>query len=296
MKYRIFITILLLNTGLFSQQASLFKNPPGNLTLPSVLTEENGTPKTTGMVSIESKWVQSTSANAVSLLESFSSSTEIGIKKVINDILISANIPEGKISQLKVSFSSSGIEERGIDKEAAVFGEDFSFKYPGEKMYLITKLYRTKNAVIELTDAGSEVFDPAVKDALSEGLRFGNKTETIQGNKMIIEIIGLMYAYEYFPFNISRIVDQSLVISEYFANEVGINSIGSMTVTEFGPNDYFVKIVSPVVQLPIEFKISDVNPKANFRVGGREGYTLKFIEMGGNKVTFLISGFMISFP
>jgi hypothetical protein len=296
MIYKLSITILLLNICLYSQQVSLFKNPPGNLTLPSVLIDENGTPKTSGLGSIESKWINSTSSNAESLLQTFSSSSDIGINQMIKDILINANIPDSKISQIKINFSSSGVEERSIDKDAVIFSDDFSVKYPGENMLLITKLYRTKNAKIELTDGGSADFDPVVKDAISGGLRFGNKSETIQDNKMTIEILQLVFAYESVPITISRIVDRSLVVPEYFASDVSLNSIVSMTVTEFGPNDYFVKIVSPAALQPVEFKISDANPMANFKVGGREGYTIKYIEMSGNKVTFSISGFAVSFP
>ncbi len=297
MIYKISIIILLLNICLYSQQATLFKNPPGNLTLPSVLTDENATPKTTGMGSIESKWVQSTSANAESLLGSFSSSADIGINQMIKDIMVNANIPEGKISQIKINFSSSGVEERSIDKDAVAFGDDFPVKYPGENMFLMNKLYRTKNAVIELTDGSSADFDPGVKDAFSEGLRFGNKTETVQGNKMVIEILYLMYAYEYVPLNISRLVDRSLVLPLYQTTDVGLNSIANISVGEGAQQyDYLVKVGSNVSAKPIEFRISNVNPKSNFRVGGKEGYTLTYIESGGNKVTFSISGFVISFP
>ncbi|MEO8512539.1 MAG: hypothetical protein ABI543_03165 [Ignavibacteria bacterium] len=293
---KIFVTILLLNIGIFSQQALLFKIPPADMTMPLILTEENGTPKTSGVYAAETKWTQSTTANIDGLLQSFSSSTDIGIKKMISDILVKANIPEAKINGLKINFKSSGVEERSVDKDAVNFSDDFAGKYPGENMFLINKLYRTKNAVIELTDGSGAEFDPAMKDAISEGLRFGNKTETIQDNKMTIEVQQLVFAYENIPMNISRISDKSLVIPEYFATDVGLNSIGSMTITEFGPNDYFVKIVSPAAQLPIEFKISDVNPKANFRVGGREVYTIKYLEISGNKVSFSISGFAVSYP
>ncbi len=292
---KIIVMILLLNIGLLSQQAVIFKNPPSDMTLPLVMAEENGIPKSSGMVPIETKWIQSTDANIEGLLQLFSSSNEIGINKLIKDIFINANIPESKLNQLKIRFTSTGTEERSIDKDAAVFGDDFAAKYPAENMLLVTKLYRTKNAVIELTDGGGAEFDQAVKEALSQGLRFGNKTETVQDNKMIIEILQLVFAYESIPITINRLVDQNLVIPVYLAADVGINSIESMTVTEFGENDYFVKVVSPVVQQPVEFKISNVNPKVNFRVGGRESYLMKYVEMSGNKVTFTLSGFMISF-
>jgi len=296
MIYKIIITVLILNVHLFSQQSVLFKSPPGNITLPSVLTEETGTPKISGMGIIESKWVQTSSANAEALLQSFSSSNEVGIKKMINDILVNASIPVDKINKLSIEFSSSGIEERGIDKDSVKFSDDFAVKYPADNMFLITKLYRTKGVVIEITEAGSTEFDAAVKSALSEGLRFGNKTESANDNRMRIEIVSLVFAYENVPMRISRITDQNIVVPEYFATDVGINSIGNMTVTEYGPNDYFVKIVSPAVNAPVEFKISGASPTANFKVGGKESYTIKYIDISGNKVTFSISGFAVSFP
>lgn len=296
MIYKIIITVFILNIHLFSQQSVLFKSPPGNITLPSVITEETGTPKTSGMGIIESKWIQTASANSEALLQSFSSSGDVGIKKMINDILVNASIPADKINKLSIDFSSSGIEERGIDKDSVKFSDDFAVKYPAENMFLITKLYRTKDVVIEITEAGSTAFDPAVKSALSEGLRFGNKTESANDNKMRIEIVSLVFAYENVPMIISRITDQNIVVPEYFATDIGINSIGNMTVTEYGPNDYFVKIVSPAVNAPVEFKISSANPIANFKVGGKESYTIKYIDISGNKVTFSISGFAVSFP
>ena len=296
MIYKITITILLLNIQLFTQQGVLFKSPPGNITLPSVLIEESGTPKTSGMGMIETKWMQSSSESAEALLQSFSSSNDVGIKKMIKDILVSASIPEDKINKLSINFSSSGIEERGIIKDSVKFSDDFAVKYPAENMFLITKLYRTKGVVIEITEAGSTAFDPAVMSVLSEGLRFGNKTESANENKLRIEIVSLVFAYENVPISISRITDQNIVIPEYFASEVGINSIGNMTVTEFGPNDFFVKIVSPAVNSPVEFRISAANPTASFKVGGKESYTIKYIDISGNKVTFSISGFAVSFP
>lgn len=296
MIYKILITILLLNLGIFAQQAILFKTPPGNISLPSVIADENSAPKTNGMGILESKWISTNEANAESLLQTYSNSTDIGIRKIINDILLAANIPEEKINKLKITFTSSGIEERGINKDDVVFNDDFAAKYTAESMLLITKLYRSKNAVIEITETGAAEFDPAVKNALSEGLRFGNKTETTVENKMRVEIQNMVYAFENQPINISRITDQSLIVPEYFASDVGINSIGNMTVTEFGPYDYFVKVVSPAVDKPVEFKISAANPTASFKVGGRESYSIKYIEISGNKITFSLSGFMVSFP
>ncbi len=296
MIYKILITILLLNLGIFAQQAILFKTPPGNISLPSVIADENSAPKTNGMGILESKWISTSESNAEALLQTYSNSTDIGIRKIINDILLAANIPDEKINKLKVNFTSTGIEERGINKDDVVFNDDFAAKYPAESMLLITKLYRSKNAVIEITETGAAEFDPAVKNALSEGLRFGNKTETTQENKMRVEIQNMVYAFENQPINITRFTDKSIVIPEYFASDVGINSIGNMTVTEFGPNDYFVKVVSPAVEKPVEFKISAANPTASFKVGGRESYSIKYIEISGNKITFSLSGFMVSFP
>ncbi|MBZ0202871.1 MAG: hypothetical protein K8I03_07635 [Ignavibacteria bacterium] len=292
---KIFVLILLLNIGLFSQQPVIFKNPPSDMTMPLVMPEENGIPKSSGLVPIETKWIQLTDANIEGLLQLFSSSSEIGINKLIKDIFINANIPESKLNQLKIRFTSTGIEERSIDKDAVVFSDDFAAKYPTENLLLVTKLYRTKNAVIELTDGGGAEFDQSVKDALSQGLRFGNKTETVLDNKMVIEIQHLVFAYESVPIAVTRIVDQNIVVPVYLATDVGINSIGSMTVTEFGENDYFVKVVSPATLQPVEFRISSGNPNAKFRVGGRESYTIKYLEISGNKVTFSISGFEISF-
>ncbi len=296
MIYKIIIAVLFLNIQLFSQQGVLFKTPPGNITLPSVLAEESGTPKSSGLGIIETKWMQTSSENAEALLQSFSSSNDVGIKKMINNILVGANIPEEKINKLSVNFSSSGIEEREIDKDSVKFSEDFALKYPAENLFLITKLYRTKGVVIEISEAGTKEFDPAVMSALSEGLRFGNKTESSNENKLRIEIVSLVFAFEKVPMTINRVAEQNIIIPEYFASEVGINSIGNMTVTEFGPNDYFVKIVSPAVNAPIEFRISGANPTASFKVGGKESYTIKYIDISGNKVTFSISGFAVSYP
>lgn len=296
MIYNITITILLLNIHLFSQQVVLFNSPPGNITLPSVITDENGTPKTSGMGIIESRWVQSSSANAEALLQTFSSSTDAGLRKMINDVLINADIPEEKIGRLLIKFTSSGIDERGIDKDSVKFSDDFAVKYPTENMLLITKLYRTRGAVVEITDAASSEFDPAVKNALSEGLRFGNKTESASENKLTIEILNLEFAYEYQPFVISRTVDKEIVVPLYYTTNIGLNSIANMSITEGAQYEYYVKVGSDFLAKPVEFRISNVNPKAGFRIGGREAYTLTYIEMSGNKVTFSVSGFSITFP
>jgi hypothetical protein len=296
MIYKITITILLLNIHLFSQQIVLFNSPPGNITLPSVLVDENAPPKTSGMGIIESKWVQSSSASAESLLQTFSSSTEAGLRKMINDILIKANIPEEKTGKLMIKFTSSGIDERGIDKDSVKFSDDFAVKYPAENMLLITKLYRTRGAIIEITDAASSEFDPAIKNALSEGLRFGNKTESANENKMTIEIQNLEFAYEYQSFNISRTADKEIVVPLYYTTDIGLNSITNMSITEGAQYEYYVKVGSDILSKPVEFRISNVNPKTGFRIGGREAYTMTYIQMSGNKVTFSISGFSIIFP
>jgi len=293
---KIAIAILLLNIHLFSQQGVLFNSPPGNITLPSILLEEYGTPKSSGMGVIESKWVHSASSNAESLLQAFSTSTDAGFRQMIYDILNSANIPLEKIDKLLIKFSSSGIDERGISKDSVKFSDDFAVKYPAESMFLITKLYRTRGAIIEITDATSTEFDPAVKDALSDGLRFGNKTESANENKLTIEIQNLVFAYEYQPFNISRTVDKEIVVPLYYTTNIGLNSISNMSITEGAQYEYYVKVGSDVLTKPVEFRISNVNPKAGFRIGGREAYTFTYIEMSGNKVTFSVSGFSITFP
>jgi hypothetical protein len=293
MIYKITITILLLNIHVFSQQGVLFKSPPENITLPSVLIEESSPPKTSGIGKIESKWVQTSSANAEVMLQTFSSSTDAGLRKMINDILTRANISEEKTGKLVINFSSSGIDEQAIDKDSVKFSDDFAVKYPNESMFLITKLYRTKNAIIEITDAASEEFDPAVKDALSEGLRFGNKTESANENKFTIEIQNLVFAYEYQPFNISRTVDKIIVVPLYYITDIGLNSIANMSITEGAEYEYYVKVDSDVLSKPVEFRISNVNPKTSFRIGGTEAYTMTYIEASGNKVTFSISGFSI---
>ena len=234
--------------------------------------------------------------DAEALLQSFSSSGETGIKKMISDALTAANIPESKSAQLKIKFTSGGIEERSINKEDAVFSDDFAVKYPAESMFIITKLYRAKNVVIEITDESAADFDQSVSNALSGGLRFGNKTETVQGNKMVIEIQYMIYAYEYQPVNITRTTDKGVTLPLYMTSDFSLNSITSITLAEGAPYDFFVGINSSAVSKPVEFRVSNVNPKMSFRVGGKEAYTITYIEMSGNKVTFSISGFAITFP
>jgi hypothetical protein len=294
MIYKILIAILTLNVCLFSQQAEIFKTPTENLTLPAVINDVNGTPKNNSMSSIESKWVQSSSPAAETLLQTYSS--DAGVKQIIKNVLASANIPEGKINSIKISFSTTGTEERSIDKESAVFKEDFTMKYPAENMLLITKLYRTKTAVITLTEEGAADMDPAVKDAISGGLRYGNKSESVQGNKMIIEVGNLVYGYEYTPLVVEKTVERLETFPLFVVTELSFNSISSVTITEGAPDDFYVKVTSALLPQPVEFRMSPSNTTASFRVGTREGYTFTFKEKNGSKITVSISGFKISLP
>lgn len=296
MIFRISVTILLLNIYLYSQQIVLFKAPPGNISLPSVLADENGVPKSTGLGIIETKWTTSSDPSAESMLESFSSSPETGINKIINDILVKASITEENIGKLKINFRSTGVEERVIDKNDVVFHDDFSVKYTADKMFLVTKLFRTGNAVIEITESGTAEFNPDTKNALSEGLRFGNKTETIVENKMVVEIQNLVFAYEYQPFSIERITDKEIDIPMYYDVDIGINSISGMTVTEGGKNEFYCSVRTKFSDKPVGFRISDQEQKFSFRAGSKESYSLKYIEAGGNRIKFLLSGFSINFP
>ncbi len=293
---RLFVTILLFNLYLYSQQTVLFKAPPGNISLPSVIVDENSNPGSTGLGIIESKWVSSSQPQAESLLDTYSNSPDIGIRKIISNVLAGANLPAEIVSKLNISFKSTGIQERGIDKENAVFNEDFASKYPQENLFLVTKLYRTNNAVIEITEQGASEFNQDVKNALSEGLRFGNKTETTLENRMLIEIQNLVYAYEYQAMNIEHISDREIYIPMYYDVEIGINSITSMTVTEGGKDEFYCSVRTKFSESPIGFKISYSDPRFTFRAGGKESYALKFVEAGGNKIKFSLSGFSVSFP
>lgn len=293
---KLVLGILLFNLYLYSQQTVLFKAPPGNISLPSVIVDENSNPKSTGLGIIESKWVSSSQPLAETLLDTYSNSADIGIRKIISDVLAKANLPADAIARLKIDFKSSGVQERGIDKDNAVFNEDFAAKYPQENLFLVTKLYRTNNAVIEITESGASEFKQDVKNALSEGLMFGNKTETTLQNIMRIEILNLVYAFEYQAMNIEHIADREIYIPMYYDVDIGINSITSMTVTEGGKNEYYCSIRTKFSDSPVGFKISDTDPKFSFRAGGKESYTLKFVEAGGNKIRFSLSGFSISFP
>jgi hypothetical protein len=259
-----------------------------------VLTEENGNPKTQGVNPMESKWVHSSSQPAENLLKTFSASTDAGIRKMIHDVLVSANIAESKINQITINFSSSGIEELAIEKDSVFFKDDFASKYTGESLFLITKLFRTKNAKIELVDQGAEYFDSGVMDALSEGLRFGGKTESKLENKLTIEILNLTYGYEYIPITINRTSDytETMYLGEY--KDITLNSIKTVQTLEGVPYDFFVRFKSNLLDESLLVKVSNVNPTANFRIGNRESYNLKYVEKAGNKVTLSISGFGVS--
>lgn len=293
---KIFVGMLLFNLYLYSQQTVLFKAPPGNISLPSVIIDENSNPSSTGLGIIESKWVSSSQPVAESLLDTYSNSPDIGIRKIISDVLVRANVPAEIISKLNISFKSSGIEERGFDKNTTEFNQDFAAKYQQENLFLVTKLYRTNNAVIEITESGALEFNRDVKNALSEGLMFGNKTEKTQENKLLVEIHYLVYAFEFQPMNIEHIADRDIYIPMYYDVDIGINSITSMTVTEGGVNEFYCSVRTKFTEKPIGFKISETDPKFSFRAGGKESYTLKFVEAGGNKIKFSLSGFSVSFP
>ena len=293
---KLVLGILLFNLYLYSQQTVLFKAPPGNISLPSVIIDENSNPSSTGLGIIESKWVSSSQPLAETLLDTYSNSPDIGIRKIISNVLINANLPSEVTARLNINFKCTGIQERGIEKDNAVFNEDFAAKYPQENLFLVTKLYRTNNAVIEITESGASEFNKDVKSALSEGLMFGNKTETTLENKMLIEIQNLVYAFEYQAMNIEHISEREIFIPMYYDVDIGINSITSMTVTEGGKNEYYCSVRTKFSEKPIGFKINDTDPKFSFRAGGKESYTLKFVEAGGNKIKFSLSGFSVSFP
>ena len=239
---------------------------------------------------MESKWVSSSSANGETLLKSFSAASD-GVREMIRTVLGSANIPQSKINQITINFSSSGIEELGINKDSVFFKDNFAAKYPGEKLFIITKLFRTKNVRIELVDGSAADFDPAVTDAISGGLRFGNKTESMQGNKMIIEILNMTYGYEYVPIKINKVDDYSVTmyLGEY--KEISLNSIKTVQTLEGVPYDFFVRFKSDLLDESLLVKVSNGNPSANFRIGSRECYTLNYVEKAGNKVTLTINGF-----
>ena len=162
-------------------------------------------------------------------------------------------------------------------------------------MLLITKLYRTKTGVIELTEEGVADMDPAIKDAISGGLRYGNKSESVQGNKMIIEVGNLVYGYEYTPLVIEKTVERVETFPLFVVTPLSLNSISTVTITEGAPDEFYVKVASDAIALPAEFRLSPSNTVAGFKLG-TEGYTFTYKEKNGNKITIAINGFRISFP
>lgn len=295
MFYRVFALILIISTSLISQQSGIFKNPPPALMIPSVLTELDGIPKTTGLSTLEAKWVASSSGTGETLLQSFSVGPDAGIIQTIKNVLTNANIPETKINQIKINFTSSGIEEISINKDSVFFSDEFVTIYQSDNLFLITKLFRTKNARIELVDGAATDFDPAVMDAISSGLRFGNKTESKQENKMIIEIQNLIYGHEYIPIIINRFEDRSETTILGVYHDLNLNSIKTVQTLEGVPYDFFVRFKSDLLDESLLVKVSNVNTTAKFRIGKRESYILKYVEKAGNKVTLTISGFSINF-
>lgn len=291
----IHILLIFLVVNVFSQESGLFRNPPPNLTLPAILTDGDETPKSTSLGSIEAKWVSTSSETASNLLHSFTSGTDAGIIQIIKTILTNASIPEGKINQLKINFKSNSTEELSVDKDAVLFKDDFMVKYNADRMYMITKLYRTKNVKIDITESNSTELDPAVSAALSDGIRFGNKTESTQGNTIIIELPTLVYGFEKSPFTISRVEDKRTSIILGVLTDVSINSINTLKALEGAKNDIFMKVGSSFLPQIIEFNVSLENPTNTFRVNSREFYSLRFVELFGNKLTVSITGFMITF-
>lgn len=290
---KILSVLLLFNICLYSQDAKLFKSPPDNINLPAIITDENSSPKSAGMDKIDAKWTAASGGSAESLLGSYATSTELGIRQIVKDILVSANIPESKIAKIKINFKSAGTEELSIDKNSVVFKDDFNQKYTGDNLMLVTKLFRTKNAVVELIDESSAEFDASVKDAISGGLRFGNKTETVEGNKMITEIASLVYGYETIPITIERAAETEITLTIDAPKDLSMFSITSILLREGMPYDFFMNITSSALPNILEFKMSDKNPKANFRIGPNEGYTMNYTGKAGQKVTFTISGYKI---
>lgn len=292
---KIHILALLMCVNTFSQEAGIFNNPPPNLNLPAILTEENGIPKTTGFGSIETKWIHTSSEAAATLLQSFGSGADNGIKQIIRNILLNANIPENRINQLKINFTSGAIEELSIDKKAIVFKDDFAAKYKEDKMFLITKLYRTKNVKLEIIQENTASLDSAVSAALSDGIRFGNKSESTQSNIMIIELPFLTYGFEKSPFSVIRVEDKRVSIILGVLTDVNINSVTTLKALEGAKNDIFMKVGSPLLPQIIEFNVSTGSPVNSFRINGSEFYSLRFVELFGNKLTVSLTGFMISF-
>jgi hypothetical protein len=280
---------------LFSQQAELFKTPPSNFNLPVVLSEADGSGKNAGLGNAEVKWEQSASVSAEELLRAFSSGSDAGILQIVKNVLMNANIPEEKINRIKITFTSSGVEEQSVDKEAIYFKDDFTQIYESDKVDLITKLFRTKSVKMELTYEGADSFDKEVSDVLSNGLRFGNKTESSIGNKMTIEVPNLTYGYEKTQITINRVADVRKTVILGVLTDVGLNSISTLKVLEGNPNDFFIRIGSSLAPEPVEFNVNSEKRIANFRLSSGEMYSLTFYEKSGNKVTFSLTGFKINF-
>ena len=139
------------------------------------------------------------------------------------------------------------------------------------------------------------VSDAAVSAALSEGIRFGNKTESTQGSTMIIELPLLIYGFEKTPFIINRVEDKRTSIILGVQTDFSVNTIISLKALEGAKNDIFMKVGSSVLQQIVEFNVSIESPTNTFRISGREFYSLRFVELFGNKFTLSLTGFMISF-
>jgi hypothetical protein len=264
------------------------------MTLP-VIVSADGSYKTTGLGTGEAKWVTATTPAAETLLQEFSSGSDPGIKQVIRNVLLAAEIPEEKINRIKITFTSSGTEELSLDKNNIFFREDFPGVYSDDRLEMITKLFRTRNVKMELTDEGSADFDKAVSSAISNGLRYGNKTESSIGNKMTIEAPALIYGFERSPITINRVNDSRTTVILGVPTDIGLNSIATLRVIEGNQNDFFIRIGSSVGSEPIEFNVNSEKRAATFRLSNGEAYSLTFFDKTGNKVTFSITGFKVNF-
>jgi hypothetical protein len=292
---KIHLLIMLLSVSICSQEAVLFKIPPPGLNLPAILTEGEEMPRSIGLGSIESKWTVSSSENADKLYSSFSSGTEGSMKQIIKDILVNASIPESKINKLNIKFTSGITEELGIDRDAIVFKDDFANKYKDDRLVMITKLFRVNDVKIEVTEDGAKELDPAVSSALSEGIRFGNKSESTVQNTMITELPHVIFGYERSVVSISRVTEQKTSIIIGVQTEVNVNSLNSIKALEGRPGDFFMKIGSKDLPKLLEFNITTENRSHSFRVSNREMYTISFFDKTDNSLTVTLSGFMVSF-
>lgn len=292
---KIHLLIMLLSVSVLSQEAGLFKNPPPGLILPAIITEEESTPRSTGLGSVESRWVISSSENAEKLYNTFTGGTDEGIKQIIKNILVNANIPEGKINKLRIKFTSGITEELGIDRDAVVFKDDFANKYNEDRLIMFTKLFRVNDAKIEVIDEGSAELDPAVSAALSEGIRFGNKSESIVQNTMITELPHLIFGYERSRININRIRDQKVTVIIGVQTDISVNSLNSLNALEGRPGDFFMKVGSKDLPQILEFNVTTENRSHSFRVSNHESYTLSFFEKNDNQLTVTLTGFKVSF-